>query len=88
MPKKISLPRPLFRGGRKKMTKGLNRVTVSLSDSHFNYLENQMELTNMTRTSLIQLAIESYINQSEQLQAITGLVAEAQKIREEAEKVQ
>lgn len=70
------------------MTKGLNRVTVSLSDRHFNYLENQMELTNMTRTSLIQLAIESYITQGQQLQAITGLVAEAQKIREEAEKVQ
>ena len=68
------------------MSKELNRVTVTLSDRHFNYLENQMELTNMTRTSLIQLAIESYINQGEQLQAISGLVAESQRLREEAEK--
>ena len=40
----------------------------------------------MTKTSLIQLAIESHINQGQQLQAITGLVTEAQKMREETEK--
>lgn len=70
------------------MTKELNRVTVTLSDSHFNYLEKQSERTNMTRTSLIQLAIETYITQREQMDVMAGLLAEAQQQREEAEKVQ
>ena len=70
------------------MSKELNRVTVTLSDRHFNYLEKQMELTNMTKTSLIQLAIETHINQAEQLQAITGLVAESQRLRAEGEKIE
>lgn len=68
------------------MTKELNRVTITLSDRHYNYLDDQMEKTNMTRTSLIQLAIETWINQREQMDTLAMLVAESQKFREEAEK--
>lgn len=66
--------------------KELKRVTITLSDRHFNYLDKEMEKTNMTRTSLIQSAIETWINQREQLDTMAMLVAESQKLREEAEK--
>lgn len=66
------------------MSEDLKRVTVTLSDRHFDYLDQKMEKTNMTRTSLVQLAIETWINQSEQMDVMAGLVAESQKLREEA----
>lgn len=68
------------------MSEDLKRVTVTLSDRHFDYLDQKMEKTNMTRTSLVQLAIETWINQSEQMDVMAGLVAESQKLREEAQK--
>ena len=66
--------------------KELKRVTITLSDRHFNYLDEEMEKTNMTRTSLIQSAIETWINQREQMDTMAKLVAESQKLRADAEK--
>lgn len=70
------------------MAKELNRVTITLSDRHFDYLEEQSEKTNMTRTSLVQLAIETWITQREGMQVLSDLVAEAQLQREESHKVE
>lgn len=66
--------------------KELKRVTITLSDRHFNYLDEEMEKTNMTRTSLIQSAIETWINEREKMDTMAMLVAESQKLRADAEK--
>ena len=70
------------------MTKELNRVTITLSDRHYNYLDDQMEKTNMTRTSLIQLAIETWINQRESIDVLGQLMAEVDRQRAEDEKIE
>ena len=68
--------------------KELKRVTITLSDRHFNYLDDQMEKTNMTRTSLIQLAIETWINQRESIDVLGQLMAEVDRQRAEDEKIE
>lgn len=70
------------------MSKELHRVTVTLSDRHFNYLEEQTEKTNMTRTSLVQLAIETWMIQREQMDIMAKVVAESEKQRAEIEKAE
>ena len=68
--------------------KELKRVTITLSDRHFNYLDDQMEKTNMTRTSLIQLAIETWINQRESIDVLGQMMAEVDRQRAEGEKIE
>ena len=68
--------------------KELKRVTITLSDRHFNYLDDQMEKTNMTRTSLIQLAIETWINQRESIDVLGQLMAEVDRQRAEGKKIE
>lgn len=68
--------------------KELKRVTITLSDRHFNYLDDQMEKTNMTRTSLIQSAIETWINQRESIDVLGQLMAEVDRQRAEGEKIE
>ena len=70
------------------MTKELNRVTITLSDRHYNYLDDQMEKTNMTRTSLVQLAIETWINQREGIDVLSRMMAEVERQRAEGEKIE
>ena len=70
------------------MTKELNRVTITLSDRHFNYLNDQMEKTNMNRTSLIQLAIETWINQRESIDVLGQMMAEVDRQRAEGKKIE
>ena len=68
--------------------KELKRVTITLSDRHFNYLDDQMEKTNMTRTSLIQLAIETWINQREGIDVLSRMMAEVERQRAEGKKIE
>lgn len=68
--------------------KELKRVTITLSDRHFDYLDQEMEKTNMTRTSLIQSAIETWINQRESIDVLSQLMAEAERQRAEGEKIE
>lgn len=70
------------------MAKELNRVTITLSDRHYDYLESQSEKTNMTRTSLVQLAIETWINQRESIDVLGQLMTEVEKQRAEGEKIE
>ena len=70
------------------MTKELNRVTITLSDRHYNYLNDQMEKTNMNRTSLIQLAIETWINQRESIDVLGQMMAEVDRQRSEGGKIE
>ena len=70
------------------MTKELNRVTITLSDRHFNYLNDQMEKTNMNRTSLIQLAIETWINQRESIEVLGQTMAEVDRQRAAGKKIE
>ena len=70
------------------MTKELNRVTITLSDRHYNYLDEEMAKTNMNRTSLIQLAIETWINQRESIDVLGQLMAEVDRQRAEGEKIE
>lgn len=69
-------------------SKELKRVTITMSDRHYNYLDQEMEKTNMTRTSLIQLAIETWINQRESIDVLTQLMEEAERQRTEGEKIE
>ena len=70
------------------MTKELNRVTITLSDRHFNYLNDQMEKTNMNRTSLIQLAIETWITQREGIDVLSRMMEEVDRQRSEGKKIE
>ena len=70
------------------MTKELNRVTITLSDRHYNYLDDQMEKTNMTRTSLVQLAIETWITQREGIDVLSRMMEEVDRQRSEGKKIE
>ena len=68
------------------MSKELNRVTITLSDRHSDYIEEYSAKTNMTKTSLIQLAIETWINQTDSLDTLKRMMAEVDRQRAEEEK--
>ena len=68
--------------------KELKRVTITLSDRHFNYLDDQMEKTNMTRTSLIQLAIETWITQREGIDILGRMMEEVDRQRLEGGEIE
>lgn len=70
------------------MSKELNRVTITLSDRHFNYLDDQMKKTNMTRTSLIQLAIETWITQREGIDVLSRMMEEVDRQRSEGGEIE
>lgn len=70
------------------MSKELNRVTITLSDRHSDYIEEYSAKTNMTKTSLIQLAIETWINQTDSLDTLKRMMAEVDRQRAEAEKIE
>ena len=70
------------------MTKELNRVTITLSDRHYNYLDQEMAKTNMNRTSLIQLAIETWITQREGIDVLSRMMVEVERQRAEGEKIE
>ena len=65
------------------MSKELNRVTITLSDRHSDYIEEYSAKTNMTKTSLIQLAIETWINQTDSLDTLKRMMAEVDRQRAE-----
>lgn len=68
------------------MSKELNRVTITLSDRHSDYIEEYSAKTNMTKTSLVQLAIETWINQTDSLDTLKRMMAEVDRQRAEEEK--
>ena len=70
------------------MSKELNRVTITLSDRHSDYIEEYSAKTNMTKTSLIQLAIETWINQTDSLDTLKRMMAEVDRQRAEGEKIE
>lgn len=61
------------------MTKEVNRITITLSDRHHNYIEDYVAKTNMPKTSIVQLAIEQLMTGREDIETYKKMVEIAEK---------
>lgn len=64
-----------------KEKKKTYRLTVTLSESHYDYLENESEETAMTKSSLIQLAVDTWIKQREGMDTLQKLMSEYEQMK-------
>lgn len=64
------------------MTKKTYRITATLSEKHYDYLEQESEHTAMTKSSLIQLAVDTWIKQRESLDTLQKLTNELEMLKQ------
>ena len=64
------------------MTKKTYRITATLSQKHYDYLEKESEETAMTKSSLIQLAVDTWIKQRESLDTLQELTSELKLMKQ------
>lgn len=62
---------------------GLFRVNARIGQHHNDFLDAESERTGLSKSMVIMLAIENYMNQNQQLSALSDLVKEAQKLANE-----
>lgn len=67
------------------MTKKTYRLTATLSQKHYDYLEKESEETAMTKSSLIQLAVDTWIKQREGMDTLQKLMDEYEILKMEQE---
>ena len=61
------------------MTKELNRITITLSERHSHYIDEYARRTNMPKSSIVQLAVETLMTNRENMDTFKRMVEIAEK---------